>query len=158
AKRKRTAVDGSLSAAVELYKTLHVATLRKGTRDYLNRELGGMLAMWPGRALASITKADINALLDAAEKRGLGAVDTTWKVVKSFFRWATDDRDLIAANPAASIRRRHKDRKRKRERFLFDHELRAVWHAAEKTGGPAGAFIKLLILTGCRRTEIGSLK
>jgi integrase len=32
-----------------------------------------------------------------------------------------------------------------------------VWRAADAAGGPAGASIKLLILTGCRRDEIAHL-
>ena len=42
------------------------------------------------------------------------------------------------------------------ERVLTDDELIAVWNAA--VGFPFGAMIRLLILTGQRRSEIGSLK
>src|SRR5262249_28654487 len=38
-------------------------------------------------------------------------------------------------------------------RVLSDEELRAVWRAAEKQGGPWGAFLRFLLLTATRRNE-----
>ena len=46
----------------------------------------------------------------------------------------------------------------KRDRVLSDDELIAVWNAARKIGWPFGDAIRLLILTGARREEIGQLK
>ena len=44
----------------------------------------------------------------------------------------------------------------KRDRALDDSELRAIWNACE--GDRFGAVVKLLVLTGCRRNEIGDLR
>jgi integrase len=44
-----------------------------------------------------------------------------------------------------------------RDRVLDDAELAAVWHAADRVGGPVGAYIKLLITSLCRKSEIGKL-
>ena len=44
----------------------------------------------------------------------------------------------------------------RRDRVLSDIELAKVWHAADD--GPFGRAIRLLILTGARREEIGQLK
>jgi integrase len=41
---------------------------------------------------------------------------------------------------------------------LSDDELKAVWQAAEQLGWPFGSALKLLILTGARREEIGQLR
>ena len=43
-----------------------------------------------------------------------------------------------------------------RDRVLADSEIRAVWNACQDDD--FGAIIKLLLLTGCRREEIGALK
>jgi integrase len=43
-----------------------------------------------------------------------------------------------------------------RDRVLNDDEVRAIWNACEEDDG--GRIIKLLLLTGCRREEIGGLK
>jgi integrase len=40
---------------------------------------------------------------------------------------------------------------------LDDTELKLTWEAADREGGPAGALVKLLILTGARRNEITEL-
>jgi len=42
--------------------------------------------------------------------------------------------------------------------MLSDSELRAVWERAEGYGYPFGAIVKLLILTGQRRSEISNLR
>ena len=43
-----------------------------------------------------------------------------------------------------------------RDRVLADSEIRAVWNACQDDD--FGAIIKLLLLTGCRREEVGALK
>jgi len=45
-----------------------------------------------------------------------------------------------------------------RNRVLSDSELRAVWERVEGYGYPFGAIVKLLILTGQRRSEITGLR
>jgi integrase len=43
-----------------------------------------------------------------------------------------------------------------RDRILADDELATIWNACENNDG--GRIIKLLLLTGCRREEIGGLR
>jgi integrase len=154
ARRRGTAADGSLEAASTLYFERHVAGLRKGTRLYVRRELDRMNAAWPGRPAVSISKRDVIAHIDTAVERKWNA-NTTWKVAKALFGWLAD-RDDIENSPAASIRRPTKEVAR--DRVLDDAELRLIWHKANEVGGPSGALIKLLILTGCRKTEIAALE
>jgi integrase len=45
-----------------------------------------------------------------------------------------------------------------RERVLSDDELRLLWLASEAIGGTAGAYVRLLMLTGARRSEIARLR
>ena len=42
--------------------------------------------------------------------------------------------------------------------MLTDEELRAVWQAADKAGFPFGSIVKLLILSGQRRDEVGQMR
>ena len=46
----------------------------------------------------------------------------------------------------------------KRDRVLDNAELVQLWNAAEKLGYPRRDAFRLLILTGCRRSEIGGLR
>ena len=45
-----------------------------------------------------------------------------------------------------------------RQRVLSDAEIREVWAAAEAVGGPYGAFVKMLLLTGQRRNEVAGMR
>jgi integrase len=56
------------------------------------------------------------------------------------------------SNPVAFTEKREEQ---KRERVLSDDELRAIWNAAGE--GDYGTIVKLLMLTGQRREEIGGL-
>jgi integrase len=45
-----------------------------------------------------------------------------------------------------------------RQRVLTDTELKAFWHATEAMGYPFGLLFQLLLLTGCRKMEIGGAR
>jgi integrase len=44
-----------------------------------------------------------------------------------------------------------------RDRTLTDNEIVAFWHACDDLGEPIGPRLKLLLLTGCRRTELAGM-
>lgn len=82
------------------------------------------------------------------------AARVTLAALRKMFNWAIE-RGIVEANPctvikAAPIRRR--------DRVLSDDELQRVWHAADTAGYPFGGYVKMLILTGCRRGEIAGLR
>ena len=153
-KRAGAPADDTLAAYVALYRDKHVSTLRPGTAANINRELEHMQDAWPGRSLRSIAKKDVVAVVDKAMKRGPSAAVTAWKVAKAFFGWC-EAREDDFASPARSIRKPAKEKAR--ERVLDDGELKLTWEAADADGGPAGALVKLLILSGARRNEITEL-
>jgi integrase len=154
AKRAGMPANETLAAYVALYREKHVSTVRAGTAVYINRELERMQDEWPGRALRSISKKDLVALIDKAMRRGPSAGVTAWKVAKAFFAWC-EAREDDFASPARSMRKPAKEKSR--DRVLDDSELKLTWEAAEAEGGPAGALVKLLMLTGARRNEITEL-
>jgi integrase len=149
-----TPADDTLAAYIALYREKHVSRLRPGTAANTNRELEHMQDAWPGRTLRSISKKDVVAAIDKAMKRGPSAGVMAWKVAKAFFAWC-EAREDDFASPARSIRKPAKEKSR--ERVLDDTELKLTWEAADREGGPAGALVKLLILTGARRNEITEL-
>jgi integrase len=65
------------------------------------------------------------------------------------------DRGLVESNPAARI---EKLGEVERDRVLSDSEIVEIWHAAGKLTPPLGPLIRLLILTGQRRSEIGDME
>ena len=71
---------------------------------------------------------------------------------RAFFVWALQA-GLAEANPVVGTLK-PKD-SQPRERVLSDAELAAIWKACGDDDH--GRCIKLLILTGCRRQEIGGM-
>jgi integrase len=68
--------------------------------------------------------------------------------------WAIE-RGLIETSPCSGIRAPAAETSR--DRVLSDDELKAVWRAADALGAPYNAFVKLLILTGARRSEVAGM-
>jgi integrase len=144
----------TVADAVKLYDEKHVSKLRASTAAYVKRELAVASEAWRGRSLASITRRDVIALMDAAEKRGPTVRNSMLQVLASFFSFC-EGRDLIASSPTRGVKR---IRGNARDRVLSDPELATVWRAAVRVGGAYGALTKLLILSGCRRNEIAFLE
>ena len=70
------------------------------------------------------------------------------------FNWAIE-RDIIASSPCAGVKPPTPEQSR--DRVLSDDELGNVWRAAHQLGGPFGALVELLILTGQRRDEVARM-
>jgi integrase len=64
-------------------------------------------------------------------------------------------RDALAFSPVTGVERLHKEEAR--TRILSDDELRALWFACEYEGA-LGQAIRMLILTGARRDEVGRMR
>jgi integrase len=119
----------------------------------LNKEI---VKPWAGRRLSQIGKSDVHAILDQIVERGSPIVANRvlgW--LRCFCSWAVE-RDIIAANPCDRIKPPATETAR--DRVLSDDELKSTWKAADALEPPYGAFIKLLILTGARRTEIAEMQ
>jgi integrase len=104
-------------------------------------------------SVRSITRAQAADLLTkVSEENGPGQANRFRAVLSSFFVWAIgagrcDANPVTGTNkPIAEVAR---------ERKLSDAELRKIWHAVD---GEFGTIVKLLILTGTRRNEIGGLR
>ena len=104
-------------------------------------------------ALAKLDKRAIAQRLgEIASSRGPVAADTSRKILSSFFAWAIGE-GLVDTNPViGTTRRGAKDR----DRVLSEAELTEIWHALPHS--VYGTTIKLLMLTGQRREEIGGLR
>jgi integrase len=71
------------------------------------------------------------------------------------FTWAWK-RDMIADNPCERIPPPAKAVER--DRVLRDSEIVAVWNAADQLPPPFRQFVRLLMLTGQRRTEVATMR
>jgi integrase len=107
------------------------------------------------RSIGEISRADVAARLqEVVKEHGRTAAARARGNLSALYTWAMKEglceRNPVIAtnNPAEGIQ--------PRERVLSDRELTTIWN--ECLDDDFGRIVKLLILTGCRREEIGALK
>jgi integrase len=98
-----------------------------------------------------ITHEDVASTLDGI--KSVSARNHALKDIRAFFNWCVPR--YLASSPAAGLKMLASA---SRSRVLSDDELKRVWIAAELMGYPFGTIVMLLILTGQRKSEIGSLQ
>jgi integrase len=172
AKQEAAAADGTVDEAMNEFLTRYKGKKKQGLREStrlltamyfgLKRDPdkrgewvktgNGLLRHWSGRPLASITKRDAIVLLEGIADDGHGVTaNRTLTNLKTFFGFCVN-RDLLAASPVATMDAPAAEKPR--ERKLQDHELAALWRAADADGYPFGRLVQLLVLTGARRDEL----
>jgi integrase len=133
------------------------------TKDFDRRMKKDVLPTWGERDIKTITKRDVVDLLDAVtdrvraaneQHRGL-STNTVFSMLRSLFTWAVG-RDVIEISPMVGIKK-PMDTTTSRDRVLDDKEIAALWRAADAVGYPAGDYVKMLLLTGQRRTEVAAM-
>jgi integrase len=116
-----------------------------------------------GRPIEDITRADIVALIDDVERKsGKVQADKTRISLATMFAWAID-RGHITGTPFVHLKGRGGNVSR--DRVLTPAEMRHMWAACDAVDGEGkrlvddgyARIVKLLLLTGCRREEIGRL-
>jgi len=115
-----------------------------------------VLPAWSHRQIADLGRRDVLDIIDAIVDRGSPITACMVHAhLHRLFKWSVG-RGIITSNPMADMPR--PANVQKRDRVLSDDELVAVWNAAGKIGWPFGDAIRLLILTGARREEVGQVK
>jgi integrase len=116
-----------------------------------------VLPVWRGRLIESVTRAEVHELLDdVITKRGNAMARELRKALTSLFNWAAD-RGHVPASPLAGMRRPELAYTA-RERVLSMDELTRVWAAAGEAAYPFGDMVRLIMLTGQRRSEIAEME
>lgn len=153
----------TLAAVGKRYLEAREPEVRPGYFLEIKRYLTKHWAPLRSQPIDSITRPDIVAVLDGIERdHGKVAADHALSALGTLFAWSID-KGYASATPVLHIKRRAKPVRR--QRSLSEAELREVWLASdavdaegERLVGPDYAsIIKLLILTGQRKTEIGGL-
>jgi integrase len=154
----------------------------KGTRT--TKQIVGLIdrhliSRWDGRPVSSISRkevaAAIEAVRDAKGRRdgrklgGSGAARQTWTYTRRLFGFAVG-RGIIEHSPCDHLSAGELlGEKPVRQRTLTDSEIKSIWDAAswntspnvevEARGRwPLAPFIRLLLLTGVRRGELGKAR
>jgi integrase len=128
----------------------------------------GLAQRWRDKLVSEITPDDVHDLVDEVRSKGVPGLrqrtamsDSTARVallrLNKFFSWAVQSR-LATANPCSQVWRPAAGPAR--ERVLSDDEIKWLWRAAGDlgVGSPFGAALRLLLLLGQRRGEVGGMR
>jgi integrase len=126
----------------------------------------GLAQRWRDRTIGEITVDDMDAVLNEVRGKGVPGLrvrtavsDSTARAAllrySKFFNWCVEKR-LIGASPVDGVARPPPGASR--ERTLTDAEVKWLWQACDGVGEPFGAALRLLLLTGCRRGEVGGMR
>jgi integrase len=155
--RRRQAGD-TVEAMLKPYLAEKKPKLAPRTRPEIERHLLTYAKPLHGLGVASITRRDISTLTtELASSAGNATANNTRSSLSTFFTWCIT-KGLIEDNP---IKGSYRADEEARTRALRVPELVAVWHALGEVTICDGAYrdiVRILILTGQRREEIGGLR
>ncbi len=109
---------------------------------------------WDDLPLSDITRDDIQDAVDDICDIGNAIAHKAHGTLSTMLVWCVR-RGYIDHSPCAGV---EPPEKKARERFLTDPEVKAVWDACEDHGGPLADAMRVLMLTGQRRTEISAMR
>ena len=116
-----------------------------------------VLPTWAKRDITTIARRDVVELMDFIEdNHGTYMANRSLAAVRKLFNWCVADRGILEATPIVPGMARGKETKR--ERWLRDEELKAVWNACDVMGNPFGPFIHMLMVTGQRVNEVAHMR
>jgi Arm DNA-binding domain len=136
-------------------------TLRAIIEEYLSREGSQLRSIGERRAalerhvlpklgsrqIGSITRTDIIRLLDGiADESGAPMADHVLAYLRRVMTWHASRSDDFRS-PIVRGMARTRPSQRRRQRVLSDHEIRAVWRAAEGSPSAFGHLVQFLLLT-----------
>jgi integrase len=151
--RRRLTAD-TVAEVVALYGKLHLSQRRSG-RELMRVLQRDFVSGLGARSVHAISKRDIVDVVNAVVDRGSPvAANKTLKVVRSFFGWCVG-RAILERSPCDGVRAPTSERAR--DRVLTDVELVKIIRAARQLGGPYGAIVEILALTGQRRSEVAQM-
>ncbi|MBR0694066.1 site-specific integrase [Bradyrhizobium lablabi] len=131
------------------------AELKPQSFSCVDRFLSVYAQPWHGRALDSIDRRVVAIRLsEIAAKHGPGAANRFRSALSNYFAWLIGA-GLTESNPVTGTNKAPGEGGA-RTRLLDDGELAAIWRAAGSD--QFGSIVRLLILTGARREEIGGLR
>jgi integrase len=150
---RRSAASHTLDATIARYLEAKATELKPRSLEEVERHLKKDWQPLHNLAIASIGRANVAATLSAIAKRSNVTANRSRAALSAMFRWAIGE-GLCENNPVTGTNRQEENGHR--ERSLSDGEVAKVWLTAPQND--YGNIVRLLLLTGCRRDEIGGLR
>jgi integrase len=150
---RRVRVAQTLGAALAIYLPRQRARVRPRSYVEIDRYLSRYLRTLHGLQLSAIDRRAIAPELSKIESaHGSAAANRARTCLSAFFSWAMQE-GVADANPVIGTGRREE---KSRDRVLSSDEIRHIWRALGDD--EFSTIVRLLILTGQRREEIGGLR
>jgi integrase len=151
--KARIKAKDTVGALLVPYLTWKHGELRPRSFLEVRRHLEGHAAPLHNTAITDLSRRAVASLLaEITRKNGPVASNRVRSSLLAFCGWCVGS-GYIETNPADYTPKATENGPRKR--LLSDAELRAIWHACDD--GFYGSIVRLLLLCGLRRTEIGGL-
>jgi integrase len=160
ARREEARLDRAIAAYGEDLRRRQVVRADAIT-TLLSRELVGRLG--GATDVATLSRADFVRVFDAVEQSGRpGTAEDLRTRASVALNWCVA-KGIVSANVLAGLKRARRTRAEEGERggraLTSPEEVAALWHAAEAGGDPYfTAYLRVLLLTGCRRTETAAMR
>jgi integrase len=156
AERKAKMSAASVLSVIEAY--LKYAKTRQRPRSYeeTERHLLKHAASLHHERAEALRRSDIALLLERlSNSSGAFAANRCRAALSAMWSWGLRTGQIQSDSSPVAFTVRHVEKAR--TRTLGDDELRAIWSATEGEGDYA-RIVRLCMLTGCRRGEIGGLQ
>jgi integrase len=148
----RRSADETFGVLVEQYLAARQSKWRPNTEREVRRHLTKYAKSLHRFPIAAVSQKNISDLLD--NLNGDATRNRVRANLSTFFSWTIKKGiDLPRGNVASYT---EKQKENSRTRVLSDNELRTIWRACRDDA--FGAIVKLLLLTGQRKSEIGFLR
>lgn len=113
---------------------------------------------WKGRNIRTITRIDVNTLLQGMVAKGAPvSANRTFAVIRRFFKWVLTLEGALPSDKSPAARVVAPTPETSRERKLTDDEMRALWKSTQGIE-PFSVMVRLLLLTGQRRGEVSGMR
>lgn len=155
-----TVADGVGRYIDEHVKVRNKPRRRAGGSEYWEREQllhRHVVSNLGGRAITDVTRKDVMAMHRRIEKSaGATAADRAAEALRAAFNWL-EDTELVDGVPNIRLAKKASRAATARHRVLSDSQIRAVWANLDEDG-PFATIVRLLLLTGQRRSEVAEMR
>jgi integrase len=143
----------TLEATAKRFLSYQKGRLKPRSYEQVETHLTNHWALFNEKPLHTITRFDVaDRLGKIASVRGPYAANRARATLSSFYAWAMKE-GVVDLNPVISTNRQTDEKAR--DRVLTDAELAAIWKSCNDDD--YGRIVRLLILTGQRRDEVGAM-
>ena len=140
----------TLTRLLDDWTRLHLSTRRPRYQAEATGTIKRVFKDWLNRPAERLTRKDVVQLLDRLPPSVARAAAAYGRAC---YGWGAK-RESVPGNPFVSL---PVQASVKRDRVLNDKEVASVWKAAADTSAPFGPMVRLLLLTGQRREEMGGM-